>query len=126
MRARGEEREDRGRRGACAVIVLTENAVGFENGGERFSSNRETNPLYVSKVHALKDENAFFEKKRGCLFGTQLPDRNVQCWLSLPSFVRLNMVLFPFLNSFVFTQLVGSASKKLNILTSNRFNDTDF
>ncbi|KAI2666072.1 hypothetical protein H4Q32_009841 [Labeo rohita] len=31
---------------ARAIIVLTENAVGFENGGERFSSNRETNPLY--------------------------------------------------------------------------------
>lgn len=36
---------------ARAIIVLTENAVGFENGGERFSSNRETNPLYVSKAN---------------------------------------------------------------------------
>lgn len=35
---------------ARAIIVLTENAVGFENGGERFSSNRETKPLHVSKV----------------------------------------------------------------------------
>lgn len=35
-------------------IVLTENAVGFENGGQCVSSNRETYPLYVSKA-ARKD-----------------------------------------------------------------------
>ena len=34
-------------------IVLTENAVGFENGGQCFSSNRETYPLYVSKKKLL-------------------------------------------------------------------------
>lgn len=36
------------------IIVLTENAVGFENGGQCVSSNRETYPLYVSKAAAKK------------------------------------------------------------------------
>lgn len=116
---RARKRGEGGRRGACAVIVLTENAVGFENGGERFSSNRETNPLYVSKVHALKDENAFFWKKRQYFCGTRLPDRNVQCLLSLRSFVRLNMVLYPFLNSFVLhaARWFYVKKKKKNIFT---------
>lgn len=35
-------------------IVLTENAVGFENGGQRVPSNRETDPLYVSKAATRK------------------------------------------------------------------------
>lgn len=37
-------------RAHAQFIVLTENAVGFENGGQCVSSNRETYPLYVSKA----------------------------------------------------------------------------
>lgn len=51
---------------ARAIIVLTENAVGFENGGERFSSNRETNPLYVSKVSIKKTK--IRECRMRCIF----------------------------------------------------------
>lgn len=41
-------------RAHAQFIVLTENAVGFENGGQCVPSNRETYPLYVSKAAARK------------------------------------------------------------------------
>ena len=41
-------------RAHAQFIVLTENAVGFENGGQCVPSNRETYPLYVSKAAANK------------------------------------------------------------------------
>lgn len=34
-------------------IVLTENAVGFENGGQRVPPDGKTNTLYVSRAAAL-------------------------------------------------------------------------
>ncbi len=43
-------------------FVLTENAVGFENGGQCVPSNRETYPLYVSKAAAKKQLNRSFPK----------------------------------------------------------------
>lgn len=33
------------------MFVLTENAVGFENGAERVTADRETDPLHVSVQH---------------------------------------------------------------------------
>lgn len=44
-------------RAHAQFIVLTENAVGFENGGQCVSSNRETYPLYVSKAAANKQQH---------------------------------------------------------------------
>ncbi|KAG9349873.1 hypothetical protein JZ751_026226, partial [Albula glossodonta] len=41
------------------LIVLTENAVGFENGGERFSSNRETNPLHRRRRPIRRRDGTF-------------------------------------------------------------------
>lgn len=40
------------RRAHAHSIVLTENAVGFENGGQRVPPDRETYTLYVSKAAA--------------------------------------------------------------------------
>lgn len=57
------------RRAARAVaqalsIVLTEDAVGFENGGERFSSDRKTDPLYVSKARVRTTRTRHGKKLR--------------------------------------------------------------
>ena len=49
-------------RAHAQFIVLTENAVGFENGGQCVSSNRETYPLYVSKAAANKQQHHAREK----------------------------------------------------------------
>lgn len=49
-------------RAHAQFIVLTENAVGFENGGQCVPSNRETYPLYVSKATAEKQLNRFLPK----------------------------------------------------------------
>lgn len=43
-------------------IVLTENAVGFENGGQCVPPDRETYTLYVSKAAAKKRRHRSFPK----------------------------------------------------------------
>lgn len=47
-------------------IVLTENAVGFENGGQCVSSNRETYPLYVSKPAAKETAKSLVVESVTC------------------------------------------------------------
>lgn len=53
-------------RAHAQFIVLTENAVGFENGGQCVSSNRETYTLYVSKAAAKKQQNRSLPKMLVC------------------------------------------------------------
>lgn len=46
-------------RAHAQFIVLTENAVGFENGGQCVPSDRETYTLYVSKAAAKRQIRSF-------------------------------------------------------------------
>lgn len=53
-------------RAHAQFIVLTENAVGFENGGQCVSSNRETYPLYVSKPAAKETAKSLVVESVTC------------------------------------------------------------